>query len=41
MARLNTRIAEINNMQGLTPVERFALEEEAVNTIILPRYDDD
>ncbi len=41
MARLNTRIAEINNMQGLTPVERFALEEEAVNTIILPRYDDE
>jgi hypothetical protein len=41
MARLNTRIAEINNMQDLTPVERFALEEEAVNTIILPRYDNE
>ena len=41
MSRLNTRIAEINNMQDLTPVERFALEEEAVNTIILPRYDDE
>ena len=28
-------------MQDLTPVQRFALEEEAVNTIILPRYEDE
>ena len=41
MARLNTRIAEINNMQDLTPVEKFALEGEAVNTIILPKRDDE
>jgi len=34
MARLNTEIARINNIEGLSTVERFALEEEGVNTLL-------